>query len=144
MKRRFSKEQGMGLVLAIFLIVVGGMLTVVMGSFMAIGQGHVSQNFQAVRALAAADSGLQIAVNEIIHPGLGPVSCLALPVNPSVYNLTDTNGQAIGCSATVTCNQDGSTNGNTYYSLESIGQCGVGNTLQTATRRLSTRLWSTP
>ena len=136
MRRRFRKQQGMGLVLAIFLIVVGGMLTVVMGSFMAIGQGHVSQNFQATRALAAADSGLQIAVTSMVHPGEGPVNCTAVVGSPYAI--------ANGCNATVTCNNEGSIGGSTYYSLESVGQCGAGSTLQSATRRLRTRLWSTP
>jgi len=133
MSMRFRKQQGMGLVLAIFLIVVGGLLTVVMGSFMAIGQGHVSQNFQAVRALAAADSGLQIAVNAMIHPGEGPVNCTAVTGSP--YTIAN------GCTATVTCDPDGTINGDDYYSLKAEGQCGTGSSLHTATRSLRTRLW---
>lgn len=130
---KFSKQNGVGLPAAIFVI------TLMAGIAVAINQ-LVSQNAQTfqeeinlARAFYAAESGAGIAMNTIFPPEAYPsyASGAECVTGPRVYNFTvDGINQ---CSASVTCNSV-SVGGNDFATIESEGTCDdVKKTIQVRT-----------
>lgn len=118
----YSRQQGIGLPAAIFVI------TVMTGIAVAINQ-LVSQNAQTfqeeinlARAFYAAESGAGFAMNTVFPPEAYPgyASGAECAAGPRVYNfIVDGVNE---CTASVTCNSV-SISGSDYATIESEGTC---------------------
>lgn len=131
-----QSQAGLGLISAIFLITVGALLAAGMASFIEIGQRHTVQSFQATRAMQAAESGIQLELNKLIHPQfVGGCAAANTATATTTYNATGIKG----CRSVVSCNVT-SINGVDYVTIESVGRCG-GTTasLESASRRIKVR-----
>ncbi|MCB1644177.1 MAG: pilus assembly PilX N-terminal domain-containing protein [Pseudomonadales bacterium] len=116
MKRRQSS--GIGLVGAVFLMVVVSLLSV--GLSKVLESNALSRSYDTVssRAFFAAESGAQLAVNRTVPPA-GGGSCAS-------RTFSFPESALLGCSASVTCSSM-LVQGETYYTLTSTGQCGAGD-----------------
>ena len=113
-------SRGMGLVSAIFLILVVAVLVVAITRMVRFSGEAFAQETMSHRAFLAAESGAQLGLNRLFAPeGVG--SCSGWSWNLSSTGLN-------GCQATVACRSEavGTT---TYYTLESRGRCAVGGSI---------------
>lgn len=136
MRRSSYSQQGLGLISAIFLITVGALITAGMASLMQLGQTQTVQNFLATRAMQAAESGVQLQLNQLIHPQVAG-GCAAVNSASATYTFT---AQGINsCSAAVSCTVN-TVDAVDYVIIESVGRCGVdAGTLNSASRRIQVR-----
>lgn len=123
-----ERQRGIGLIAAIFLIVVVASLAVGVASLVRSGAAGYVQDLLAYKAFLAADSGAQLSLNRVFAPQ-GTPSC-----SSRVYAF-DMPGLE-GCRATVTCRAI-SVGGALRYNLESHGRCGAGS--ENAERRIAVR-----
>ena len=119
--------RGSALMIALFVIVVMALLAAAMGRFLVDSGEKNTVEVRSVRALLAAQSGLEVALYRLF-----PNRTLAQPAPPAFcppttpVNFTANPGLA-GCKAVIRCDMvpvtyNGSvTNG---YRLESVGTCG--------------------
>ena len=123
----FGRMRGSALMIALFVIVVMALLAAAMGRFLVDSGEKNTVEVRSVRALLAAQSGLEVALYRLF-----PNRTLAQPTPPAVCQVTSTlnfasnpgltNCRAVVRCATVPVTYNGSvTNG---YRLESIGTCG--------------------
>lgn len=127
----FRKQSGLGLISAIFVIVVLAMLVVGMSSIMTASQTYRAQEILAVRALSAAQTGSELHLSELLHPENTQVCTSdALPVALLTAGLLDCSYQASCASVTVGTD--------TYYTIKSVGRCGSG--VDSATREVKVRV----
>ncbi|WP_425891064.1 MSHA biogenesis protein MshP [Aeromonas veronii] len=123
----FGRMRGSALMIALFVIVVMALLAAAMGRFLVDSGEKNTVEVRSVRALLAAQSGLEVALYRLF-----PKRTLAQPTPPAVclasspLSFTSTPGltncQAVVRCATVPVTYNGSvTNG---YRLESVGTCG--------------------
>jgi MSHA biogenesis protein MshP len=123
-----DKQRGIGLIAAIFLIVVVSSLAVGVASLVRAGAKSYVQDVLSYKAFLAADGGAQLALNRVFAPQ-GLPSC-----SNRVYPLSQMGLQ--GCEATVTCNVV-SAGGEMQYNVESHGRCSTGSEI--AERRIVVR-----
>jgi MSHA biogenesis protein MshP len=123
-----EKQRGIGLIAAIFLIVVVSSLAVGIASLVRSGAAGFVQDVIAYKAFLAADSGAQLSLNRVFAPQ-GTPNC-----SNRVYTF-DMPGLE-GCRATVTCSAI-TVGGELQYDLESRGRCGTGT--DNAERRVAVR-----
>ncbi len=123
-----NRERGIGLIAAIFLIVVVASLAVGVASLVRTGAAAYVQEILAYKAFLAAESGAQLSLNRVFAPQ-GTPSC-----GNRVYPFAITGLE--GCQATVTCNAI-AVNGESYFDLESRGHCTTGTEI--AERRIAVR-----
>ena len=132
-----KKQLGMGLVSAIFIITIGALLAVAMAQFMQLGQLSTVQVFQSTRALQAAESGVQLELNRLIHQQ-NQGGCGTSASSSTTYSFGSTAGIS-GCSADVSCSVS-AVDGVDYVSFESVGRCGTsGDTFGQSSRRIELR-----
>lgn len=123
----FGRMRGSALMIALFVIVVMALLAAAMGRFLVDSGEKNTVEVRSVRALLAAQSGLEVALYRLF-----PNRTLAQPTPPAVCQVTSTlnfasnpgltNCRAVVRCATVPVTYNGSvTNG---YRLESVGTCG--------------------
>jgi MSHA biogenesis protein MshP len=118
-----GKQTGAGLPIALFIITVLALLVVGMAQLQQSTGKSISLQVQSQRAFFAAESGAQVAVQQV----LGGNSCAGIGGSVSFPSA----GLA-GCNANLTCNADsgfgkiGGSGGDTLYSITSSGQCGTG------------------
>ena len=123
----FGRMRGSALMIALFGIVVMALLAAAMGRFLVDRGEKNTVAVRSVRALLAAQSGLEVALYRLF-----PNRTLAQPTPPAVCQATSTlnfasNPGLTNCLAVVRCatvpvTYNGSvTNG---YRLESVGTCG--------------------
>ncbi len=123
----FGRMRGSALMIALFVIVVMALLAAAMGRFLVDSGEKNTVEVRSVRALLAAQSGLEVALYRLF-----PNRTLAQPMPPVVCQVTSTlnfasnpglnNCLAVVRCATVPVTYNGSvTNG---YRLESVGTCG--------------------
>lgn len=116
--------------IALFVIVVMALLAATMGRFLVDSGEKNTVEVRSVRALLAAQSGLEVALYRLF-----PKRTLAQPMPPAICPTTSSlsfastpglsNCQAVVRCATVPVTANGSvTNG---YRLESVGTCGSSN-----------------
>ncbi|MFM5567700.1 MSHA biogenesis protein MshP [Aeromonas veronii] len=113
--------------IALFVIVVMALLAAAMGRFLVDSGEKNTVEVRSVRALLAAQSGLEVALYRLF-----PKRTLAQPTPPAVCPVTSTlnfasNPGLSNCSAVVRCvmvpvTYNGSVT--TGYRLESVGTCG--------------------
>ena len=118
------KKRGIGLIGAIFVLLVIGLLTLALTRGVATGAELRGLENLSTRAYLAAESGAQLAVQSAL-PRTGAPVCTA-----QTYTLN-----ALGyrnCTAAVTCTQI-SAGGENFFAIESRGQC-VADAMLTAER----------
>lgn len=122
------QQRGSALVVAIFVIVVMGLLaSALFGLFGSASQSSVA-NVGGARANFAAKTGVQHAFLKLFPTAGGAADC-------SVSNLTFVEEGLKNCSAEVTCTEIAVTSlSATLYRLEATGSCELGT--DTYTRRL--------
>jgi MSHA biogenesis protein MshP len=121
-------QRGIGLVAAIFLIVVVAALTVAMARLVRSGGTALAQEVLAQRAFLAAESGAQLALNRVFAPA-GAGACGTWSWDLDTVELP-------GCRAEVSCRSD-LVDGVPHYTLESDGRCRAGEA--SAERRILVR-----
>ncbi len=131
-RRIASRQRGMGLIAAIFVITVMALLTVGLARLVVTGQQSYGYELLSARAFLAAESALQIQNYAVIPPG-GGGTC---SVSTAIASFAAEGLQ--GCEATVFCDAIGPISGVTYYSLEAEGRCGIG--IDLAIRRIASRI----
>lgn len=115
--RFFHSQSGIGLVGAIFTIVVVGLLSVAMSKMVENDQNSQSYEILSLKAFLAAESGAQLGVNRLLPPAGGGI-CGAMTFNFDDVALKSCQA-VISCSPIVVGTE-------TYYTLTSSGQCQAG------------------
>lgn len=129
LSRVSRRQDGLGLVGAIFVIVVVSLLSVAMSRMLEADKLAQSYEILGLKAFLAAESGAQLGVNRLMPPDSGG-SCRDRTFSFVADSLRF-------CTAAVTCNLT-SANGEDFYTLSSLGQCVAGDF--TASRVLEVRL----
>jgi len=108
-------QHGLGLVGAIFVIVVISLMSVAMSRMLLSNSDSFSYDVVGLKAFLAAESGAHLGLNRTLSPA-GGGSCA-----DRTFSFTDAS---LGrCSATVSCVSQ-VVNADTFYVLTSVGQCG--------------------
>lgn len=134
-RHQSKKMGGSALMIALFVIVVMAMLAAVMGRFLLDSSEKNTVEVRSVRALLAAQSGLEVALyrlfpNRTAAQPLPPALC-----EPSKQISFTGNPGLVDCQAVVQCRSVSATyNGvvSTGYRLQSVGTCGLRNDLTSA------------
>lgn len=113
-----NKQKGLGLVGAIFVIVIVSLMSVAMSRMLEGSSESFSYDINGLKAFLAAESGAHLGLNRAIPPA-GGSSCV-----DRTFNFTDP--ALMRCSATVACVSQ-VVNADTFYILTSMGQCGGGD-----------------
>ena len=113
----FHRQSGLGLVSAIFLIVVVGALVVAITRMVRVAGEEYAQEVVSHRSFLAAESGAQLGLNRIFAPS-GTGSCGNWTWDLASLGLPY-------CAVDVQCTGETVTGG-TYYSVRSSGHCEVG------------------
>jgi len=125
------KEQGgLGLIGAIFVIVVVAILSTAMSQMLVTDSETQSYEILSLKAFLAAESGAQLGVNRVLAPG-GGGSCAA-----RTFTFTDTPLRF--CQAVVSCIPL-TVSGDNYYTLTSNAQCLAGAYITQRTVQLRIR-----
>jgi len=111
-------QRGMGLIAAIFLIVVVAGLVAAITRMVRTSGDVFAQNVVNHRALLAAESGAQLGLNRVFAPA-GSGTCGAWTWDLADMGLDD-------CQATVVCRSE-VVDATPHYTLESGGRCESGN-----------------
>jgi len=126
-----QRQRGAAMLFAIAFIVVASLLGAAMVRMLRVEQVGVATDVLSTRALLAADSAAQRALNQLF---VGSISCanLSLPANtPGFGNVSGLNN----CTVAVACTPYTTpASANTYYSIITTGSCGPAN--DPATRRV--------
>ncbi len=127
------------LVMAVFIIVIFGLLASALSSILSSSQNTVSYEVLGVRAQAAANAGMEaglyrvlrnsLSCNQITDGSIMPTTVLTLMLDTNSIGLSQ-------CSVVVLCGQRPavSSSSATYFILNSTGTCIAGNNQLTATR----------
>lgn len=131
-RRQSKKMGGSALMIALFVIVVMAMLAAAMGRFFLDSSEKNTVEVRSVRALLAAQSGLEVALYRLF-----PNRTAAQPQPPAVCESSRTISFTglVDCQAVVQCRSVSATyNGvvSTGYRLQSVGTCGLRNDLTSA------------
>lgn len=122
LSRTPSRQRGVGLPVAIFVITVLAAFVVNMGYLVQDNATGRIEYVQSLRALLAAESGGDFGLNVLFDPSdattYSGLSCSSTPVS---YSFTNDPGMA-GCSASVSCTSS-SSSGETVYTITSVGTC---------------------
>lgn len=125
------------LVMAVFIIVIFGLLASALTSILSSSQDTVNYEVLGVRAQATANAGLEAGLYRILRSS---VACNVIPTASTPLTVAIDNS-VVGlaqCSVNVTCSQRTAVSGSTatYYILNSTGICVAGNNKLTATRNI--------
>jgi len=124
-----GRQRGMGLVGAVFLIVVVSLLGLAMSRMLATDAVIYSYEILSLKAFYTAESGAQLGANRVLPP-TGAGSC-------SARTFTFQDAPMASCEAVVACAAT-LVNSDTYYTLTSVGTCTAGDT--SAVRTVQVRL----
>lgn len=113
-----SRQAGLGLIAAIFMIVVVALLISAILSMVRTSSMAFAMDVLSYKALLAADSGAQLSLNKIYAPS-GVGTCV------DTTWILNTDGLD-SCRAVVQCSTE-SVLGATYYTLQSAGRCELGS-----------------
>ncbi|WMS85939.1 PilX N-terminal domain-containing pilus assembly protein [Pleionea litopenaei] len=116
-RQSYSKQSGMTLVMALFIIIVLGLLASFLYQMTQTANSATAQEVLSIRAFYAAESGAQAAAMQAF-PLTGGGACNNQTINFSAPGL-------INCSSQVTCNSY-TADGLDFYSVVSTGRCGSG------------------
>lgn len=117
-----KNQQGLSLVLAIFVLVVLSMLAGSLFNILSIGSDSVAREVLSARALMAANSGAEINLNEIFPPGSVTVSanCSGTTATPRTISMDG----LLGCADTELVCTASLIDGVNYFTITSTGYCG--------------------
>ena len=117
MKRR---NRGLGLISALFFITVAAMLTVAIARSLNTSAAAAGMEIYAFNAFLAAESGAQLAMNELYSPLAGG-SCTNQTIALDSIGLTE-------CSAIISCTTE-IVDSDSYFTITSAGTCSEGGQL---------------
>ena len=117
MFRSATMQRGLGLVAAIFLIVVVAVIVAAITRMVRSSSELFAQDVVSHRAFLAAETGSQLGLNRLFAPA-GVGSCASWNWDLTAFGLAQ-------CSATVSCRAE-LVGGESIYTLESDGRCDVG------------------
>ena len=121
-------QQGLSLVMAIFILVLLSLLGTAMINIIAGGTESVAREVISARALFLAESGAQRMLNETFPPGSTAsvtTACDSAPFNyPSFGGIEGCSNQSV----TIDCTQR-TVNSANYYTIISTASCGPANEL---------------
>lgn len=132
LKQYRLKQQGLGLPVAIFVITIMSIVAVAINRINESGSQSYGQNVLSTRAFYAAESGAQLRSQSVL-PALPELPCACGGSAGVVYEF-DVAGLN-QCRATTTCTSF-IANGETYCTIQSIGQCDNANAERTVEVRL--------
>lgn len=124
-------QAGLGLISAVFVIVILALLVAGMSKVMMVSQSYRAQEVLAARALLAAQSGSELHLSRLLHPDNSGVCA-----SDSGQVSLSTDG-LVGCSYQASCSAI-TIDTQSYYTIESTGRCGSG--VDSATRIIRTRV----
>jgi len=127
---QMNKQRGLGLIGAIFVIVVVAILSTAMSQMLVTDSETQSYEILSLKAFLAAESGAQLGVNRVLPPS-GGGSCAA-------RTFTFTDSPLRFCQAVVSCTTL-TVSGDNYYTLTSNAQCQAGNYLTQRTVQVRIR-----
>ncbi|KOO58722.1 hypothetical protein WH43_07710 [Rheinheimera sp. KL1] len=139
-----KKQQGSMLMVALFIVVVMGLLVAALSRLVISSSSMVSTEVLGIRAFFAAQSGLELGLAELYplqrktsasdDTAISePLVCLDKEYNFFVLGLAQ-------CKAEVSCVESNDTNaGRRHYYLTSISRCGEGS--YTSSRTLEMEVW---
>ena len=134
-----KRQQGSMLVVAVFVIVVMGLLATALSTVFTASETAVSYEVLGIRAQAAANAGIEaglyqvlrksVTCNQVADSSVTPTTTLAVTLDTSSAGLSQ-------CTVTVLCGQRPAISGSTatYFILNSTGTCIAGNNQLIATR----------
>ncbi|MBL4680913.1 MAG: hypothetical protein JKY88_09340 [Pseudomonadales bacterium] len=125
-----NKQCGLGLIGAIFVIVVVAILSTAMSQMLVTDSEIQSYEILSLKAFLAAESGAQLGVNRVLPP-IGGGSCAA-------RTFTFTDSPLRFCQAVVSCTTL-TVSGDNYYTLTSNAQCQAGSYLAQRTVQVRIR-----
>lgn len=111
-----TKQRGVGLPVALFVITVLALIVVALTDLEETSGVSFSVDINSMRAFYAAESGAQLAVNSLFPPSGTPTVCASPAFSQIGLN---------GCNATVTCNLI-TVDSIDYHTIRSTGRCGSG------------------
>lgn len=116
-------QRGSSIAMAIFVLIVVGMLGAAMVNILNKGQENVAREVISMRALMAAESGAERGLFQALNGGA--CNGVGVVVSPSL-TWAAMGGEGLqGCSAEVSCAVFTlALNGVNYYTIKSEGQCG--------------------
>lgn len=122
-----AAQRGSAIMIALFVIVIMALLAAAMGRFLVDSSEKNTVEVRSVRALLAAQSGLEVALYRLFpnRPQVLPMVC-APNVSAVSLPLSASPG-LVGCQVVVSCKEIAVTYNNqssTGYRLESVGTCG--------------------
>jgi MSHA biogenesis protein MshP len=123
-----SRQRGIGLVAAIFLIVVVAGLVAAIGRMVRTNADVFAQDVTSQRAFLAAESGAELGLNRVFAPAGAP-ACGNWSWDLAAMGLS-------GCRVDVACSSE-VVDGTPHYTLESDGRCSGGGVV--AERRVLVR-----
>ena len=113
-----ERQRGLGLISAIFLIVVVAAIAVAVVSLVRSQSQAFAEDVLSEKAFLAAQTGGEVGLNRVFAP-IGVPSC-------ATWNFDLDRPGLEKCSARVVCSAT-AVNGTTQYTLESAGRCGTAN-----------------
>lgn len=146
LKRSQTKQTGLGLISAVFVITILAILITAMAQFFSLGQQVIAQEFMQARALVAAQAGIQLE-SACLSAGAG--NCSA---NATVGHTTSQRDYWPGPSSNSSFSESGLRNCHaevfyyrvdsslgTFYTVNSTGICGKSG-LDRASRQIIMRV----
>ena len=125
--RRLASQRGSAIMIALFVIVIMALLAAAMGRFLVDSGEKNTVEVRGVRALMAAQSGLEIALYQLFPNRSGaelPAACTRVAASRAF----DKDPGLSGCRVSVSCNEIQASQGgetSTTYRLTSLGTCGT-------------------
>jgi MSHA biogenesis protein MshP len=116
-----QRQRGIGLMAAIFLIVVVAVLVVAITRMVRTSAEAFAQDVVTHRAFLAAESGAQLGLNRVFAPAGGVPACTSWNWNLAQVGLSS-------CQAHVDCRSE-VVGGTPHYTLESNGRCDAGGVI---------------
>lgn len=117
-----KKQQGLGLPIAIFIIVIMSLIAVAVNQITAAGSKSYVQNVISTRAFYAAESGTQLKLNDVVVAT--PCAC-----GTTNQTFTLTLPGLNGCQAVTVCNEL-TVGTDTYCTISSTGSCDGSNAIR--------------
>lgn len=131
-----NRQAGFSIPIAIFVLVVIGMLGAAMVNILNQGQESIAREILSMRAFMAAESGVERGLNEVLV-GSGGALCAANNLNDTanfntLFNWSLSAPGMTGCAVSVTCgteqlDADGDGSNENYFAIRAAGECGPTN-----------------
>ncbi|WP_337880316.1 hypothetical protein [Rheinheimera sp.] len=140
-----SKQQGSSLIVAIFVIVIMGLLVAALSRFLQSSAAAISYEVLGTRAFFAAQTGLEQGLVQLFPVNSTSSYCgmtgsqlsATAPVQSSPASM-----QLPGCSYSLSCisgRENATATAVVYYQLTSVGTCSAGTVV--SERTLSIEVW---